>query len=352
VLAALAVALLLACSAPAAPSAPAKAAQPAAASAQASAPAAALTAAPAALTTINLSLPSTSATSVLTTIAEEEGFFARQGLHVDTTYYQGGPPALQALVAGAADLTIQITGTTLNAIANGADLVIVAGSQLDPNYELYARPEITSVPGLAGKRIASADPGSELNTILRRILSYYGLAPDQYDIVAVGSTGARYGALTGGAADATLLQAPLTFDAADRGLRHLGSSADAIPSYMFTTAAAKRDWVRDNADTVVRFIRGYQDFLTWMENPASKDKMVEHWVEISKSTPEAAAKTYDLYVTGLLKGKGIATRAEVSREGLQAVIDTMLESEILKRPLTVDQVLDLSYWERASGRPS
>ena len=342
------VGLLVACSAPAA--APAKPTAPAAPAASAPGSAPPTAAAPAALTTLNISLPSTGATTVIVTIAEAEGFFARHGLQVETSYYQGGPPALQAMVAGAAELTLQITGTTLNAIANGADLVIVAGQQLDPDYQLYARPEIRSVADLNGKRLASADPGSELNTILRRVLAHYGLGPDHYDIVSIGATGARYGAVTAGAVDATLLQAPFTFDAQDRGLRHLGSSSDAIPLYMFTTVATKRDWATQNADVLVRFIRGYQEFLTWMAEPANKDKMIQHWVEISKATPEAAARTYDLYVAGPQKDKVIAQRAEVNREGLQAVIDLMLEADILKRPLTADQVLDLSYWERASRR--
>jgi NitT/TauT family transport system substrate-binding protein len=344
---------LLACSAPAAgPAAPAKPAPAAPASGQAPAAAAAPTSAPAPaqLTTVNLSLPSTGATTVIMTMAEDEGFYARQGLHVESTFYQGGPPALQAMVAGAADLTLQITGTTLNAIANGADLAIVAGQQADPDYQFYARPEITSGRELAGKRIASADPGSELNTFVRRMMAVYGLTPDDYDLVSVGSTATRYAALTAGAVDATLLQAPFIFDAQDRGLRHLGSVSEAVPKYMFTTIATKRDWAGQNADTVVRFIRGYQEFLVWMADPAHKDAIVQHWIDVSKSSPEAAAKTYDLYMTGPLKDKVISPRAEVDRAGLQAVIDLMLEADILKRPLTVDQVLDLSYWERASQR--
>src|SRR5262249_42322895 len=184
-----AVAVALAACASPAPANPTGAAP----AALAGAPAASTPAAPAApqpvtLQTVTLSLPSTSAPTAALTIAEKEGFYARQGVKLETTLHQGGPPALQAMMAGAAELTQQITGTTLNAIANGADIVIVAGQQGDPDYQLYARSEITSVPALDGKRLASADPGSELNTLLRKTLSHYGLAPDRYDIVPVGST--------------------------------------------------------------------------------------------------------------------------------------------------------------------
>ncbi|HZS01846.1 MAG TPA: ABC transporter substrate-binding protein [Chloroflexota bacterium] len=348
--AALLAALLGACSGASAP-----AAQPAAPPAKPVATAAGQQGAaqptqPPAPVTIRLSYPSRSAPQVLPLIAQEEGFLPRQGVELDATFFQGGPPALQAMMAGAADITSQITGTTVNAIANGADVAIIMGLQADPDYQLYARAGINSVQDLAGKNVAAADPGSELNTLVRKTLAYYGLPPDRYDLLPIGATNNRYAALTQGAVDATLLSVPLTFDAEARGMKYLGTTGDAVPNYMFTTVATKRDWGRQNADALVRFIRGYQEFLTWMQDPANRAKMVQYWVKLSGASEEAASQTYDTYVTGPLKNKVISPDASVDRDGVQAVIDIMLESDILKRPLTVDEVVDLSYWQRASQR--
>ncbi|HLH23616.1 MAG TPA: ABC transporter substrate-binding protein [Chloroflexota bacterium] len=350
-LAALAAALLVACggasATPAAPAAPAPAAQPTAGGSQ---PAAAQPTQPPAPATITLSFPSRSAPQVLPIIAQEEGFLPRQGVQLESTFFQGGPPALQAMMAGAADLTSQITGTTINAIGNGADIAIVMGLQADPDYQLYGRSDIATVQQLDGKRVAAADPGSELNTLVRKTLSYYGLPPDRYDLLPIGATNNRYTALIQGAVDATLLSVPLTFDAESRGMKYLGTTSDAVPNYMFTTVAAKRDWARQNADALVRFIRGYQEFLEWMQDPANRDKMVDYWVKLSGASEEAGGQTYDTYVAGPLKNKVISPDAGVDRDGVKAVIDIMLEADILKRPLTVDDVVDLSYLERASQR--
>ena len=243
--------------------------------------------------TINLSFPSRSAPQVLPIIAQEEGFLPRQGIELESTFFQGGPPALQAMMAGAAEITSQITGTTINAIANGADIAIVMGLQADPDYQLYARAEFPTVQALDGKKVAAADPGSELNTLVRKTLAFYGLPADRYDLLPIGATNNRYTALTQGAVDATLLSVPLTFDAEARGMKYLGTTGDAVPSYMFTTIAAKRDWSRQNADALVRFIRGYQEFLVWMQDPANRGKMVDHWVKLSGASEEAARQTYD-----------------------------------------------------------
>lgn len=299
---------------------------------------------------VQMALPAQTALVAILMIAQLEGFYERHGVQMEYSLHQGGPPALQAMMAGAADLTLQVTGTVLNAIQNGAQVVIVASNQGDPDHQLFARPEISSVAALEGKRVAAADPGSELNTITRKTLEHYGLPPDRYDLVPVGATNARFTALTQGAVDATLLQAPLSFDAETQGLRRLGRSGDAVPNYLYTVLATKRDWGRQHADTLVRFLRGYQDAIAWVYAPENKARVIEHWVQISKASPEAATRTYDLYISGPLAGKVVMRGGAVPREGIQAVLDMMLESEILKRPLTVDEVVDLTYLERAGQR--
>jgi NitT/TauT family transport system substrate-binding protein len=340
---------LVACGPAAAP--PATGASKPAPAAPTSAPAA--PAAPAASpapapVTVTVALPAQTAPVAVLTIAEREGFNARQGIVLETSLHQGGPPALQVMMAGAADLTIQVTGTVLNAIANGADIAIVAGNQGSLDHELWAKPEIASVAALEDKRVAAADPGSELNSITRYTLAHYGLPAERYDIVPVGATNARFGAMSQGAVDATLLSAPITFEAEARGYRRLGLAVEALPRYTYAILAAKRDWARQNADTLVRYLRAYQQTLRWIEDPANRERVVEHWAQIAGASPEAATKTYELYVTGVFKGKVLPQGGAADREGVQAAIDLITESGTLKRPLTPDDVLDASYLARAS----
>ena len=87
----LATVVLLACSGPSgAPAVPVP--KPAASGS----PAAAQPTTPPAPVTLTLSFPSRSAPQVLPIIADDEGFLARQGIQRESTFFQGGPPALQA----------------------------------------------------------------------------------------------------------------------------------------------------------------------------------------------------------------------------------------------------------------
>src|SRR2546428_13409602 len=104
---------------------------------------------------LTIALPSLSATSAALQIAEREGFNARRGLHVEFTLHSGGPPALQALVAGAAEGTIQITRTGINPYANGADVIIVAGWPARPHHAPYARGGATPAKAAPGQKNAN-----------------------------------------------------------------------------------------------------------------------------------------------------------------------------------------------------
>jgi ABC-type nitrate/sulfonate/bicarbonate transport system substrate-binding protein len=149
---------------------------------------------------------------------------------------------------------------------------------------------------------------------------------------------------------ARLFAARRTSPAAPRGTGGPATTTDAVPEYMFGTIAVRRDWARQDHDLVVRFIRGYQDGLAWIYDPVNREKVIAYWVDISKSSPDAATKTYDEYIVGPLRGKVLPEQARISRPAMQAVIDLMTESNILQRPLTLDEVVDYSYLEEASRR--
>src|SRR5207245_9136128 len=107
-------------------------------------------------------------------------------------------------------------------------------------------------------------------------------------------------------------------EGAAKGRRRLGSSTEAIPKYMFTILAVRRDWASANRDTLAALIRADQDALEWLENPANRDAAIRDLVEITKTSADASTKTYDLYITGAMRGKVYSTQAQVARMGSEA----------------------------------
>ncbi len=338
--------LLLACSAPASAPTGQPAAGPAAAASGPAAPVAAKPAgaAPPAPAHLNYAQITMTALNWPFIIAGPAGFYARQGLDVDTSYGGTTAATAQALVAGAADIAQLNVVQHIAAVQKGADIVVVAGNTAVPIYSLMAGPNITSYADLRGKTLAIAGVTDPLNYVLRQMLTANQLGPNDYDLVPVGANAERLAAVQKGAAAATLVTQPDDFRAEGLGLRRLGLSTDYVDALVYTESSVRRDWARQNRDLLVRFLRAFVEASRWFYDPANRADAVRMLVEESKADPGLAERTYDLYLS---TRKTIALEGEVSLDGLRVVTDNWQEFGLSEPAPPTDTWLDLSYIEEA-----
>lgn len=92
-------------------------------------------------------------------IAQERGFFAKNGLDVILVLTRLSQPAVAALLAGELQIVYGGSNTALGAAANGAELKILAMMSNRLTYELIARPGINKVEDLRGKRLGTGGIG-------------------------------------------------------------------------------------------------------------------------------------------------------------------------------------------------
>ena len=102
-----------------------------------------------------------SMSSVVTTlwVAQERGFFAKNGIDVQTIFIPGSPTLVASLNTG--DLQFGYTGgtATLGAAAGGLDIKILAAFSNHIQTDLVVRPEIKTPNDLKGKRIGVTSIG-------------------------------------------------------------------------------------------------------------------------------------------------------------------------------------------------
>ena len=108
-------------------------------------------------------------------IAEQEGFFLREGIDFKRVIGGNTTATTQALVAGSTDIAQMNLVNLLAANSAGADLIVIAGDSTVPIYTLIVHPSIKSYADLKGKRLAITGPTDPLNYILARMLSANGL---------------------------------------------------------------------------------------------------------------------------------------------------------------------------------
>ena len=94
-------------------------------------------------------------------IADREGFFKAEGLDVEITKFESGATAVPVLQSGRLDVALSNTVSTLQAIGQGLDAVVLAPGAVvrsappDTTTALLAlKDNIKSIKDLEGKRVA------------------------------------------------------------------------------------------------------------------------------------------------------------------------------------------------------
>ena len=203
-------------------------------------------------------------------VAEEKGFFDKEGVNVELRYFNDYTASLDALTAGQLDANTQTLNDTIAGEAAGADLSIVVNTDFSAgNDAIIVDESISTVADLKGKTIA-AEAGVVDHFLLLQGLEANGLTEDDIDFRGAPTDAAAAG-FAAGQFDGVGVFAPFTLEALKRpGSKVLFSSKDypgSIP-----------DHITFDATTVA-------------ERPADVQKVVNAWfatVAYLKSNPEEA----------------------------------------------------------------
>ena len=139
-------------------------------------------------------------------LAKDLGFYAREGLDVELSEFQGTPLAIAAMIAGDIDVANISTSEVIRMTATKGQPMRAIHS---PDARLYfliaARDEFKSVGALQGKTFAVSRIGSVDHSLSTIALKALGLNPANVTMVAMGVPSTRAQALVAGRVDATSL---------------------------------------------------------------------------------------------------------------------------------------------------
>ena len=190
-------------------------------------------------------------------IAEQEGFFQKEGIDFKRVIGGNTTASTQALVAGSTDIAQMNLVNLLAANSAGADVIVIAGDATVPIYSLIVHPSIKSYADLKGKRLAVTGPTDPLNYILARMLAANGLASGDYEMIGLGGAPQRLAAVQNRGVAGALINQPSDFIALASGFSSLGLSTDYVDNFQYTITGVRRDWAQKNKPLVVRFLRAY-----------------------------------------------------------------------------------------------
>ena len=128
----------------------------------------------------------------------------------------------------------------------------------------------------------------------------------------------------------------------------LAASTSRRASTTLVLITVRRDWGREHADQLVRFLRAFRRLVDWLYDPANREEAIAVLAERTKQEDKYARQSYDLVVQ---QERMYAEQGRVRPGGLQAVLELLAEAGELSRPLpSPEKYVDTSYWERAQPR--
>ncbi|HXF77109.1 MAG TPA: ABC transporter substrate-binding protein [Methylomirabilota bacterium] len=273
--------------------------------------------------------------------ALHRGFFKDEGIDLEIVYMPANL-ASTAVLNGDVDYNGAVTGT-IGAAVRGQPMKVLLFTVSKPFLFLVSKKEITDVKQLRGKKVAGSSPGGSATLIADKVLKHYGLEPGR-DVSLLpmgGSAAGRFAVLETGVVDASFLSVPENIFALEKGYRELVFAGDVVefPQNGFGTSEKK---IRENPDEVYRMVRATLRGLqfVWDKNhhEAVLNILMKQWRMTDR---KLAAETFR-HVTRVL-----TKDASVKPESVQVLIDLARESAKVTKPVTVADVTDYSFVDKA-----
>lgn len=268
-------------------------------------------------------------------VTEDKGFFKDEGLDVLLVMFNAGNTNLQSLAGGDVQIMASAVAETVLGRAGGIDVKNFWGVCNLMPFELYSRPNLKSMKETKGKRFAISRFGSLSDFLTRASLRHFGIDPKDVTILQIGSTPARFAALSSGAVDATIIWFPVTEQAIAIGFRKLFDLKEMFPEWPYETFAARERWLAKEKDQVIKFLRAYRRGVRHtLENREDAIRVLRRYV---KMDPKVAPAGYDLYRDSFpLDGR-------IAEKGIMTVAEQEFETGRIKREVTVDEMVDRSF---------
>lgn len=247
------------------------------------------------------------------------GLFTKYGFNGDLVFISGSVRQLQALLANSIQFGQVDAATALNAINNGADLVMVSGSLNSFPYSFVTAKEIRKPEDLVGKKIGILAVGGATETATLLMLKAWNIPRASVTIFPAGDSASRIIGIATKAIDGTMLSYPDINEALRLGMHELAKMSEVKgTSFPMNVMVARRSFVEKNRDTVKRFQQAHAEGVyQFMNNKERGIAVLSKWLRFKN--PKAIEETYQYFA------RSFAFPTRVSHEGLRNTLEVIAQ---------------------------
>jgi ABC-type nitrate/sulfonate/bicarbonate transport system substrate-binding protein len=230
-------------------------------------------------------------------IARDAGLFEKNGLRTEVAYIRSGSTMSQTLVAGEIHMAQMGGPAMLAAGVAGMDVTFVAVALNTTPIVIMG--SVAKIEDLKGKAVGITRYGSNTDISARYAIRKAGLQPEKdVALVQLEDYPGIMGGMQSGRIAAGALADPFTDHAKRLGYKEIADLAAMGLEFPFVGIAAKKSYIKDNIDTVQRFVRAYTEAIALYKNNRELAMKVTSKYTAIKD-PAILASTVDFYAPKL-----------------------------------------------------
>ncbi|HEY1231755.1 MAG TPA: ABC transporter substrate-binding protein [Candidatus Binatia bacterium] len=285
---------------------------------------------------VRIAVGAASVASLPTWVAQDGGYFAREGVPAELIYIRGGPQTMSALVSGEVPFAQIYGGALLAAALTGADVVIIAGLINQPFFSIITTKAIDKPEDLRGKKIGISTFGSATDFALRLALKKWGIKADsEVSILQMRGVPEILPAMASGALHGGVMSPPTNMMAIRAGFKELAYLPQLGISFQHTSIATSRRYIERNRATAIKVLKAYRSAIERIKaDKAFTVKTLSKYM----NTSDNVVLDYS-YNTGLPLFRPVPYP---TIEGIQATLDFLAEKEPKAKQAQPKDFVDLS----------
>jgi NitT/TauT family transport system substrate-binding protein len=279
-------------------------------------------------------------------IADDQGLFKKHNLAVDTRYLESSL-GVSALLAGEVQFASMGGSETLAAVANGADLEVLASFSPVYPYKLEVNSSINSPEDLKGKKLGISRFGSSSDSATRAALRDLGIADSDVTFVQIGNLADRTAALLNGNLDGAVTGLPDTLVLEDKGFHPLvDMAAQQIPA-VNNVLVARKSWVSEHHDITQAYVDSIVEGIARAKaDRQSSLQLIAKYLGDRAGSDEQMTAAYDFDI-----GEVIKLPPVIKAEQFHDAITLVTTADPTKlRDFDVNSMIDDSFVEDAAAR--
>jgi NitT/TauT family transport system substrate-binding protein len=271
-------------------------------------------------------------------VAEELGLFKKYDLDFDFVYIPSSSTATAAILGGNVEIGLLGGVGIVNAYVNGAtDLAFIGSIKNIMTQSILAKPEITKLEQLRGKRVGVTRIGSNTHFFTVQAFRRAGMNPEKdITLIQTGGDAETIGALISGRIDAATLLPPSDGLAIAQGFRYVVFGPDIGIPYAASTIATRRSVIAKRGAVIGKFMRAMAEASRTMH----RDKELVYRVMEKKLRIKDRAILDASYA---IEMKVMEPRLELKAPAIQPMIEEVAKTNPRANDIKPQDLMDRRY---------